>query len=77
MVIATGFDERKVDQMSAAATPLLRQLPSYKKQQDTSKSENPARGGNDDAVIKLSGTQLNEEELEVPTFMRKKIGGNK
>ncbi len=76
-VIATGFDERKVDQMSAAATPLLRQLPSYKKQQDTNKSENPARGGNDDAVIKLSGTQLNEEELEVPTFMRKKIGGNK
>ncbi|HRH93595.1 MAG TPA: cell division protein FtsZ [Candidatus Peribacteria bacterium] len=74
-VIATGFDERKADQMSAAATPLLRQLPSYKKQQDTNKSENPARGGNDDAVIKLAGTQLNEEELEVPTFMRKKIGG--
>ncbi len=75
-VIATGFDERKDSQMSSAAAPLLRQLPSYKKQQETSaKSENPARG--DDAVIKLSGTQLNEEELEVPTFMRKKIGGNK
>lgn len=74
-VIATGFDEKKDSMSSASAAPLLRQLPSYKKQ-ETAKSATdaaPARG--DDAVIKLAGTQLNEEELEVPTFMRKKIGG--
>lgn len=74
-VIATGFDEKKDSMSSASAAPLMRQLPSYKKQ-EAAKSANdaaPARG--DDAVIKLAGTQLNEEELEVPTFMRKKIGG--
>jgi cell division protein FtsZ len=70
-VIATGFDEKKDMAMGQAQVPVLKSLPSFKKSSpaDQSRSERT-----DDAVIKLSGSQLNEEELEVPTFMRKKIG---
>ncbi len=65
-VIATGFDEKKESQMSASS-PMFKGMPAFKKIQDQAKP--------DDAVIKMAGQQLNEEELEVPTFMRKKIGG--
>lgn len=68
-VIATGFEEKKESPMSSASSPAMRGIPAFKKIQDQAKSERP-----DDAVLKMSGTQLNEEELEVPTFMRKKIG---
>lgn len=68
-VIATGFDEHKSSVAMATATPSMRSLP-YKKQEEAKGSVR----GIDDAVMKLPGTQLNEEELDVPTFMRKKIG---
>ncbi len=68
-VIATGFDEKKDSALSSASSPAMRGVPAFKKIHDQNKSERP-----DDAVLKMSGTQLNEEELEVPTFMRKKIG---
>jgi hypothetical protein len=50
---------------------MLKGLPAYRKAQENvpSRTDRP-----DDAVIKMAGQQLNEEELEVPTFMRKKIG---
>lgn len=71
-VIATGFDEQKSPMNMAAVTPAMRGMPSFKKE-DTQMSRNPVRGA-DESVMKLSPTQLNEEELDVPTFMRKKIG---
>ncbi|MBP9773920.1 MAG: cell division protein FtsZ [Candidatus Peribacteraceae bacterium] len=70
-VIATGFDEQKSSMSAPTNVANLRSLPSYKKQSDEPKGL--VRGA-DDSVIKLSGSQLNEEELDVPTFMRKKIG---
>ncbi len=72
-VIATGFDEKSMENVSSGASPMLKSLPSYKKQDDTRKTTMGAQ--QDESVIKLAGQQLNEEELEVPTFMRKKIGG--
>ncbi len=72
-VIATGFEEKPEAFSSSAANPMLKSMPSYKKQDDQRKSS--SGGQQDDSVIKLAGQQLNEEELEVPTFMRKKIGG--
>ena len=69
-VIATGFDEKKESSMSAASAPVMKNVPTLKKLQDQARSEKP-----DEAVLKLAGQQFNEEELEVPTFMRKKIGG--
>ncbi len=69
-VIATGFEEKKESVTMNQATPALRSLPAYKKQETLM----PRQDKQDDSVMKLAGTQLNEEELEVPTFMRKKIG---
>jgi cell division protein FtsZ len=69
-VIATGFDEKKETVSMQQSSPMMKSIPSFKKQMDTRSNER-----NDEAVIKMAGTQLNEEELEVPTFMRKKIGG--
>ena len=69
-VIATGFDEKKESSMSAASAPMMKNVPTLKKLQDQARSDKP-----DEAVLKLAGQQFNEEELEVPTFMRKKIGG--
>lgn len=71
-VIATGFDEQKNTISAQANVANLRSLPNYKKQTND-EQKGPVRGA-DDSVIKLSGSQLNEEELDVPTFMRKKIG---
>lgn len=68
-VIATGFDEKKDALTQVSATPMLKTLPQHRKQELTRSSDKP-----DEAVLKLGATQLNEEELEVPTFMRKKIG---
>lgn len=72
-VIATGFDEKKETMSLNQNAPMMKSLPSYRKPQETRGSSMPEK--TDDAVIKMAGTQLNEEELEVPTFMRKKIGG--
>lgn len=69
-VIATGFDEKKESVSMAQSSPMMKSIPTFKKQADTRSNER-----NDEAVIKMAGTQLNEEELEIPTFMRKKIGG--
>lgn len=79
-VIATGFDEKKESVSMSQSSPMMKSMPSYRKP-EASKSGMQQSGGdrgnerNDDAVIKMAGTQLNEEELEIPTFMRKKIGG--
>ena len=70
-VIATGFDEKKDSVMSAAAAPMLKTLPIVRKQTEAPMARTERQ---DEAVIKLGAAQLNEEELEVPTFMRKKIG---
>jgi cell division protein FtsZ len=72
-VIATGFDDAKETSSYSAAAPMMKSFsaPSLSRKPDTLKT--PER--NDDAVMHLSSSpQLNEEELEVPTFMRKKIG---
>ncbi|MFA4846375.1 MAG: cell division protein FtsZ, partial [Patescibacteria group bacterium] len=70
-VIATGFDEKKDAMSLSSATPMLKTLPSFRK---TSSDAAAKAERTDEAVIRLAGQQLNEEELEVPTFMRKKIG---
>ncbi len=69
-VIATGFDEKKDSPTMSAAAPMLKSIPQLRKAESARFVEKT-----DDSVIKLGSTQLNEEELEVPTFMRKKIGG--
>lgn len=69
-VIATGFDEKKESSSASMASSMMKGVPTLRKLQDQARPDRP-----DDAVLKLSGQQLNEEELEVPTFMRKKIGG--
>lgn len=69
-VIATGFDEKKESVSMTQTAPMMKSIPTFKKQSDSRSNER-----NDEAVIKMAGTQLNEEELEIPTFMRKKIGG--
>ncbi len=69
-VIATGFDEKKESTTLQASSPMMKNVPTLKKLQDQARSDRP-----DEAVMKLAGQQFNEEELEVPTFMRKKIGG--
>jgi len=74
-VIATGFDPQKESTTMSAASPMMKSLPSFKKQETSVRASGIMNKENDDAVIKMAGTQLNEEELEVPTFMRKKIGG--
>ncbi len=71
-VIATGFDDAKETSSYSASAPMMKSFsaPSLARKVDTMKS--PER--TDDAVMHLSSSpQLNEEELEVPTFMRKKI----
>ncbi len=70
-VIATGFEDKKDSPTLSSATPMLKSIPQLRKMD----SSRPSSDKNDDSVIKLGSTQLNEEELEVPTFMRKKIGG--
>jgi len=70
-VIATGFDEKKDAMSLSSATPMLKTLPSFKKASPDAAAKAERT---DEAVIRLAGQQLNEEELEVPTFMRKKIG---
>jgi cell division protein FtsZ len=70
-VIATGFEEKKDTPTMSSSMPMLKTLPSFKK---TTESNQKTNERTDEAVIKLAGQQLNEEELEVPTFMRKKIG---
>lgn len=69
-VIATGFDEKKESFSQSASTPMMKSMSSLRK------PEAPRAGSErqDEAVMKMGSTQLNEEELEVPTFMRKKIG---
>lgn len=74
-VIATGFDEKKESSSMSQGSPMMKSLPSYKKPETKAASSQQQNERADDAVIKMAGTQLNEEELEVPTFMRKKIGG--
>jgi len=74
-VIATGFEEKKETYRDAQVGSMLKSAPGFKRQ-DTSLGMQQQKQDrtSDDAVMKLSNSQFNEEELEVPTFMRKKIG---
>ena len=68
-------DEKKESANSSAASPMMKSLPSFKMQETNTSRPVTNSKENDDSIIKMAGTQLNEEELEIPTFMRKKIGG--
>lgn len=70
-VIATGFDEKKESYSQSASTPMMKSLSSLRKPEVAPRASGERQ---DEAVMKMGTTQLNEEELEVPTFMRKKIG---
>lgn len=72
-VIATGFEEKKDAMREMQAAPMLKSNPAFKRQDVPMGGMSKQEKGADDAVMKLSGSQFNEEELEVPTFMRKKI----
>jgi cell division protein FtsZ len=70
-VIATGFEEKKETASTAASLSMLRQMPNMTKNNDSRREEA--------GVLKTANTSSNnqstlEDELEVPTFMRKKIG---
>jgi cell division protein FtsZ len=72
-VIATGFDDVKETSTYSAATPMMKSFSSPSALRKPEMMKNPERV--DESVMRLSSSpQLNEEELEVPTFMRKKIG---
>ncbi|MEQ1849437.1 MAG: cell division protein FtsZ [Candidatus Peribacteraceae bacterium] len=73
-VIATGFEDKKDSLRDAQAAPMLKSNPAFKRQDVPTSGSMRQDKTSDDAVMKLSGSQFNEEELEVPTFMRKKIG---
>ncbi len=76
-VIATGFDEQKSSPNMAGAMPAFRSLSGIKKAQEDSVRRDDKVVSNvskDRPVMQSSSPQFNEEELEVPTFMRKKIG---
>lgn len=70
-VIATGFDEKKESFSQSASAPMMKSLSSLRKPDVAPKVAGERQ---DEAVMKMGTSQLNEEELEVPTFMRKKIG---
>ncbi len=70
-VIATGFDEKKDTTLSA--TPMLKSMPSLRKP-ETNQMGKISTERQEESVMKFNAPHLNEEELEVPTFMRKKIG---
>lgn len=71
-VIATGFEEKKETASTAASLSMLRQMPTMTKNNDARREEA--------GILKTANTSSNnsqsmlEDELEVPTFMRKKIG---
>lgn len=72
-VIATGFDEQAQSSSLTSNLPAFRSLSGIKKaQEETRREEKPLM--KDRPVMQSTSPQLNEEELEVPTFMRKKIG---
>ena len=73
-VIATGFDEQQLGSSLSGAMPAFRSLSGLKKaQQDESRRDDKVVS-KDRPVMQSTAPQFNEEELEVPTFMRKKIG---
>ena len=74
-VIATGFDAHELAQTSAFQSPSQRYLT---KQNGVARPAQEARPMRDERPAmpeaQKSGLQLDEEELEVPAFMRKTIG---
>lgn len=75
-VIATGFDAHELSQTQAFASPSQRYL---SKAAGASSAVRPAAAPMRDErpmmqEAQKTGPQLNEEELEVPAFMRKTIG---
>ena len=79
-VIATGFDATESSQSSSFATPAQRYLtkavtgaPQQQMQGKTDRDTRLKDDGKMDVTMKSSALQLDEEELEVPAFMRKPI----
>lgn len=73
-VVATGFDQATQNQMGMYATPAQRlfKAPTRSAERDVSRGveEKPASGMD---LPKSTALNLNEEELEVPAFMRKPL----
>ncbi len=74
-VIATGFDEQQGTVPTVATNPAFRSLGAKKAAPapDSPKREE-RRSESGSLEAKSTSLHLDEEELEVPTFMRKKIG---
>jgi cell division protein FtsZ len=70
-VIATGFTDKDMMQPTSMATPLQRHMKEAFSQQ-TSREKRPPVAGQEPG-FKSNTPQLNEEELEVPAFMRKPL----
>ena len=75
-VIATGFDAHELSQVQSFQSPSQRYLPKAAGAPNAARPvQNPMR---DERPMmqeaQKTGPQLNEEELEVPAFMRKTIG---
>lgn len=74
-VIATGFDSHENTQTSAFATPAQRYLTKNVVQSTPRTADTRAPAPEKfEPLSKSTAPQLNEEELEVPAFMRKTIG---
>ncbi len=73
-VIATGFEAQQSASSLATSAPAFRTLSGLKKQEDTRKDDRSMSSNKDRLAVQSTAVDLNEEELEVPTFMRKKIG---
>jgi len=79
-VVATGFDAEPLQQTQSFQTPAQRYL-SKPVQSGSAARAADARPMKEDKPfeqpgVKSTSLNLNEEELEVPAFMRKPIGGN-
>ncbi len=74
-VIATGFEEHQSPTTISSSNPAFRSLTNYKKPQPEERKEDRMAPTNKDRMaVQSTAVHLDEEELEVPTFMRKKIG---
>jgi cell division protein FtsZ len=77
-VIATGFDDQELSQASAFSTPAQRYLTKNQGQVAQQPTRNPEREFHRDdrmmdTTAKSNAPQLDEQELEVPAFMRKPL----
>ena len=72
-VIATGFDAAEKFAAAALANPAQRHMKAAFSRPASQGSESMERSQPLDSNVKSTAVQLNEEELEVPAFMRKPL----